>query len=119
MAPNGVGYRKSNSLRKVPEDEDSPMTIGRRVLSGREERERFLDVVHGRCASSARQRLRGKGWQFSLVFWVDWLRSAERSEPKEDTVIVPVTVPRIWRLRQSNPGECMRYRYQCLTGVTF
>ena len=37
MAPNGVGYRKSNSLRKVPEDEDSPITIGRRVLSGREE----------------------------------------------------------------------------------
>jgi hypothetical protein len=70
MAPNGVGYRKSNSLRKVPKDEDSPITI-RRVLSGREEGMKesgfWMSFMVG--ASSARQRLWGEGWQFSLVFW--------------------------------------------------
>jgi len=87
MAPkgHGVGYRKSNSLRKAPGEEDSPITIGRRVLSGREdERERFwMSFMVG--ASSVRQRLRGS----SVWFSVDWSCSAERSEPKQHTVIVP------------------------------
>ena len=30
-----------------------------------------------------------------------------QSEPKERTVVVPS--PAVWRLRQGDPGQCMRY----------
>lgn len=65
MAPkgHGVGYRKSNSLRKAPGEEDSPITIGKRELSGREEG-MFLDVAHGRCLECEAET---EG-EFSLVF---------------------------------------------------
>jgi hypothetical protein len=74
-------------LRKVPGKEDSPITIGRRVLSGREEgmKRAFLDVIHGRCLECEVETEASS----SVWFSVDWSRSAERSEPKQHTVIVP------------------------------
>jgi hypothetical protein len=89
MAPKGVVYRKSNSLRKVPGQGGFANYHRKEGIErkGRgNERKRFwMSFMAG--ASSVRQRLEGPG--SSVWFSVDWLRSAERSEPKQRTVIVP------------------------------
>jgi hypothetical protein len=75
---------------------------------GREnEREGFWMSFMGRCVE-CEAGTEGEAGS-SVWFSVDWLGSAERSEPKQRTVIVPWvavqwTVPRGWRLRQGNPG---------------